>query len=891
MGQVKTPRVRRWMVVGQIVAIGVTLVAATSWMGRAVSAAPAITLPAFTSEGVSVSDNISTYANFDGGGHAYSGSALAAGGFRSNSIVTTHGAAFKWPHISEGARDNWTAPTASPITIPIPAPSGSTVAFLGSSTNGPSSGVATLTFSDNSTRTFTLTLSDWTLNGGAAPPSAGNSIVATTSIQDLTNSFTRNVTSYLFYVAPVTVPTGEALVSVTLPATVTKGVLHIFSVAAIVPSPAFTNEGISPTDHAATTANFDGAGNSYSSAALTAAGFAPGAQVTVGGFSLTWPSIAAGAPDNWPQAGQVVPIPANSAGMLGILGASVGGPSSGSATIIYTDGTAQAITLTLSDWTLNNGANSPAGGNATAATLPYFDTAAGGEQAVKNYVFLAAFQLQAGKTPLAVQLPATVNTGVMHVFAVGVIPPPTPAAPPTGSPPVFGAGDWTAYLHDGARSGFNSAETTLTPATYPSLAQAWSVAAGGSINDQPAVVNGVSYWGSWDGLLHATSATGASLWTDNLGQTNDASCDPPTAGVASSPSMGAVHDIASVFVAGGNSRFYAVNAANGVTLWSTSLGTSPSHFLWSSPLIYNGSVYEGVSSFGDCPLVAGAVIQMDENTGAVEHVLHTVPPGCTGVGVWGSVMVDPATGDLYFATGNSGGCASAEPLAESVIAVKASDLSLIGSWQIPNQPTGGDIDFGSTPTLFNATISGHSRSMLGIVNKDGVYFAFDRTNISAGPLWSLQVGNGGDCPQCGSGNIAPSAFDGSTLYVPSGNTSINGASCLGSVRALNPATGAPLWQDCLNSGTVLAPLTVTPGVVLVTAGGKLMALNATTGAQLWSFADTTSGSLFYGSAVVSNGRLYVGNMDGKFYAFSIGGSVARRPTPARRGGKAPAPRA
>ncbi len=446
-------------------------------------------------------------------------------------------------------------------------------------------------------------------------------------------------------------------------------------------------------------------------------------------------------------------------------------------------------------------------------------------------------------------------------------------------------------MHDGARSDYNSAETTLTPATYPSLAQAWAVTAGGSINDQPAVVNGVSYWGSWDGLLHATSATGASLWTANLGQTNDASCVPSTAGVASSPSMGAVNGVTSVFVAGGNARFYAVNATTGAVLWSTSLGTSPSHFLWSSPLIYKGSVYEGISSFGDCPLVAGAVIQMDENTGAVEHVLHTVPSGCTGVGVWGSVTVDAATNDLYFATGNGGSCASAEPLAESVVAVNASDLSLISSWQIPNQATGGDIDFGSTPVLFNATISGQPRSLLGVVNKDGVYFAFDRTNISAGPVWSLQVGNGGDCPQCGSGNIAPAAFDGSTLYVASGNTSVNGATCLGSVRALDPATGVPLWQDCLNSGTVLAALTVTPGVVLTTAGGKVMAFSATTGAQLWSFADTSAGSLFYGSAVVSNGRLYVGNMDGTFYAFSIGGNIARRPPPVGHGRKALAPRA
>ncbi len=885
MWQWKISRFPGWLMVGRILTLTVALVAVMGWMERPARAAATFALPAYTNEGVAVSDNISSYANYDGTGHNYSATALAAAGFRSGAIATTHGAAFQMPRFTENVPDNWTAPTATPITIPIIAPTGSAIAFLGSATSGPSSGLATLTFSDNTTQTFTLTLSDWTLNNGASAPSAGNSIAATTSYQDTASGFTRNTASYLFFVAPSAVPSGKTLASLTLPATVTQGTLHIFSIAAIVPPPAFTNEGISPSDGATTTANFDGAGNSYSGAALSAAGFAPSAPATVGGVAFTWPSVAAGVSDNWSQAGQIVPVPAVSAGFLGFLGASVSGPSSGAATITYTDGSTQSITLTFSDWTLNNGASKPASGNSIAATTPYYDTAVGGKHSVPAYVFMTAVRLMAGKIPLSVQLPTTVNTGVMHIFAVGVTPSPTGAPLPISPQPTFGAGDWTGYLHDGARSGYNGAETILTPSTYPSLKQAWSVTAGGVISDQPAVVNGVSYWGSWDGALHATSATGSSLWTVNLGQTTDTSCDPQTAGVASSPSIGAVNGVTAVFVAGGNSRFYAVSAANGSILWSTSLGTSPSHFLWSSPLVYNGGVYEGISSFGDCPLVAGAVVRMDENTGAVMNVLHTVPSGCIGVGVWGSVTVDTTTGVLYFATGNSGSCGSAEPLAESVVAAKASNLSLISHWQIPNQATGGDIDFGSTPTLFSATINGQNRALLGIVNKDGMYFAFDRTNITAGPVWSLQVGVGGDCPQCGTADISPSAFDGSELYVASGSTSINGVSCLSSVRALNPATGAPHWQDCLNAGTILAALTVTPGVVTATSGGKVLAFNTSTGALIWSFADTTTGSGFYGATVVSNGRLYVGNVDGKFFVFALPGSAPQRhPAPTKRGG-------
>jgi outer membrane protein assembly factor BamB len=858
----------------------VALAALASWSPQSIRAAPADTfsLPPYTNEGVVVNDNISTYANFDGHGHDLSAPALAAAGVSSGALFTTSGATFRIPVFGEGVNDNWLAPTTTPLTIPMVAPAGSTVAFLGAATSGPSSGVATLTFSDASTQTFTLALSDWTLNGGASAPASGNSIAATTAYQDLTNTYTRPVVSHVFLAAPVVVPAGKTLASVTLPATINRGKLHIFSVAAIVPTPAYNSEGISPADGAPSPADFDGAGDSYSSAALGAAGFAPGAHVSVGGVAFTMPTASAGASDNWSQAGQVIPLPADSMGFLGFLGASSGGQASGQATISYTDGSTQTLTLTFSDWTLNGGADRPAGGTSIAATMPYAETAAGAKLTETTYLFVTYARLLANKTPLIVALPGSTGGSSLHVFAVGVAPPLTGGGDPTTGPPQpqsLAPGAWTGYLYDAARDGYNSAETLLTQQTYPSLKKVWSVSASGPVSDQPVVANGVTYWGSWDGLLHASSATGASLWTADLGVTTDNSCDPTSAGVASSPAVGAINGQPTIFVAGGDSRLYAVNAASGGVIWSTSLGTTPSHFLWASPLIYNGAIYEGVSSFGDCPLIPGAVVKLNETTGEVQSVLHTTPAGCSGVGVWGSVTVDAVTGTLYFATGNGNTCGSAEPLAESVVAARASDLSVIASWQIPNQATGGDIDFGTTPTLFTATISGQQRALLGLVNKDGVYYAFDRTNIAAGPLWSDQIGAGGDCPQCGAGNIAPSAFDGSTLYVASGNTTINGVACQGSVQALDPATGAARWQNCL-SGHVLAALTITPGVVVATAGNSVFAFNTSTGATLWSFVDTSSSSLFYGPAAVSSGRLYVGNMDGIMYAFSIGGNTAKR---------------
>jgi hypothetical protein len=148
---------------------------------------------------------------------------------------------------------------------------------------------------------------------------------------------------------------------------------------------------------------------------------------------------------------------------------------------------------------------------------------------------------------------------------------------------------------------------------------------------------------------------------------------------------------------------------------------------------------------------------------------------------------------LYFATGNAGDCSTSEPYAEALIAVHASTLSIVSFWQIPASQLQFDEDFGSSATLFTAMVAGVSRSLLGIVGKNGLYYAFDRTNIGAGPIWMTRIAVGGSCPQCGDAAIAPSAWDGQTLYVAGGTTSINGQSCLGSVQALDPASGTPRW--------------------------------------------------------------------------------------------------
>ena len=167
------------------------------------------------------------------------------------------------------------------------------------------------------------------------------------------------------------------------------------------------------------TGNFDGVGFSYSSQALQNAGITPGKVVSFNGVSFTWPASAPGTPDNVRAQGQTIPVtPVQGATTLAFLGASGFGPSMGTATITYSDGTTQTFTLAFSDWTLSGGAAAPLNGEQVVANTTYRDSAGGMQLNQMPNVFYMGVTLQAGKTLKSVTLPATVDRGNLHVFAI-----------------------------------------------------------------------------------------------------------------------------------------------------------------------------------------------------------------------------------------------------------------------------------------------------------------------------------------------------------------------------------------------------------------------------------------------------------------------------------------
>jgi polyvinyl alcohol dehydrogenase (cytochrome) len=438
--------------------------------------------------------------------------------------------------------------------------------------------------------------------------------------------------------------------------------------------------------------------------------------------------------------------------------------------------------------------------------------------------------------------------------------------------------NWATYLGNDARTGFNGQETVITPTTAPTLKLLWTAKPLGAVSSEMVVVNNVGYYGSWDGALHATNlTTGQDYWSTPLG-TKPGSCTPLNYGITGTPTIATIGTTQMAFVAGGQDNVTAVNTSTGKVVWQTNLGNAKGQFIYGSTVVYNGSVYTGMGDFGDCPLVQGQLYQLNATTGQIQHTFNAVPNGCIGAGVWSSPAIDDATGMLYFTTGNADpkNCKGKEPLASAIVELNTTDLSLVSSWQATANGA-LDYDIGATPTLFTATIGGVTHQMIGVVSKDGNYYALDRTNLSVGPLWKATISVAGSGPETGNGSISSGSYDGTYLYQAGGITTINGQKCMGSLRAMDPNTGNFIWQICLSS-PVLDPVISSPGLVVVGWAKNMYVVNSATGQNLFTYVDTTSNARFWGAATISNGVLYDGSRSGKLFAFGVPGTPPP-PTP------------
>src|SRR5579871_5458763 len=436
------------------------------------------------------------------------------------------------------------------------------------------------------------------------------------------------------------------------------------------------------------------------------------------------------------------------------------------------------------------------------------------------------------------------------------------------TPPGGTGADWPIYLHDPQRTDATN-DTILSAANITQLTKRWTYKTGGAIEGAAAVVKGTAYIGSWDGYEYALDAkTGALKWKTFLGTIKAPNCVPPALGISS----GADVEGNVIYLGGGDNYWYALNATTGAVLWKVFTGDSSAaggHYNWSSPLIYNGYAYIGVASLGDCPLVQGQLLQVSLKTHQIVKTLNLVPDGQVGGGVWTTPSLDPATNTIYLSTATAN--LITQVLAQAIVAVDASTLSVKSYWTLPNASAVVDSDFSTTPTLFTDAAGD---PLLVAVNKNGYAYAFDRRkSLAAGPIWQQEIAIGGENPVQGGSSVSSAAVGAGRLYMAGGNSSINGVGYPSTIRALDPATGKILWEDG-EAGIVIGALVYDNGLVIADAGDMLVILNAATGKRLYTYKLDDD---IYVSPTVAQGQILTGSFSGTIYAFGLSGKTQAPP--------------
>lgn len=468
------------------------------------------------------------------------------------------------------------------------------------------------------------------------------------------------------------------------------------------------------------------------------------------------------------------------------------------------------------------------------------------------------------------------------------------------------ANNWPAFGNDSGNTA--SAQSGITKGNIRKLHKAWSTTVGGDVSARAAMVDGVVYFPDWGGNLWALDAgTGAVIWSHQLSDY----------GLAAN-----THSRTTPAVVGGKlylgtqegAYVLGIDAASGALLWKTQVESAdPAAMVTTSPAVANGIVYTGVASnqealaaFGfPCCSARGSAVALDAATGAIVWKTYTVPAGYTGGSVWGSSpVVDLARHTVFVSTGNNyshptdlmylsciaAGHAEAECLApddhvDSVLALDISTGSVkwatrLVDWAQPgiadgsddwnvacfippftNCPTnaGPDYDFGSAPNEITYQSHGGHKTIIGAGQKSGIYYALDPD--TGMELWRTQVGPGSSL-----GGIEwGSASDGTRIYVAISNYYgiPYSAGLAGSWAALDPATGAILWQTSDPNGSIdLGPVAVSKDIVYAAsmAGAPdaqtMFALDASNGSILWSYP---AGSSVIAGATIADNMVFWGS--------------------------------
>jgi polyvinyl alcohol dehydrogenase (cytochrome) len=409
--------------------------------------------------------------------------------------------------------------------------------------------------------------------------------------------------------------------------------------------------------------------------------------------------------------------------------------------------------------------------------------------------------------------------------------------------PATGAGecDWPMLGHNLARTGAYPCDTAISPETVGELELAWFHNTYDVVTATPAVVDGVAYVGDWSGRFYALDAeTGEASWTFQ------AATEPNVyAGNIVASAAVAELDGTSLVVFASGRTLYALDATTGTERWSYAVGTAdPEDFteIESSPAVFDGKVFVGVDVHNRPDQRAG-LLAVDLTTGEelwYFDLEQGQPQGCGDV--WSSPAVDTER-RLVFAGGAN--CPRSPEAwgdyVESLFALDVDTGELEWAFQ-PHGPNNDDLDFAGAPNLFRSG----GRDVVGLGNKDGVYYAVDRENGEL--LWQAEATEPG-LEEEGS-NFSTGGFIGASAYsdgVVVGGTAVGPAPFAHGIDASN---GEILWQDS-SVQAVYGATSIANGVVFMGNNDfTFRAYDLNSGDELWQHELQGVGA--GGSAVVGD---------------------------------------
>lgn len=399
----------------------------------------------------------------DNGGYAYSANLLGT-------VPSWNGIAFNL-----GPANASDAVSCSGQTITLPAGSFNSLQILGTAVDGSQSAQTfTVTYTDNSTATFTQSFSDWAF----AQHYAGESIVLGMAYRNNGGGSKDLGTSVNLYNYVFTLDQTKTVMRLTLPNNGNVVLLAValatdpvtVSLASWFNRAGMYTDGTTFTNPA--TGGLDGGGAAYSASLLTG--------------SLIWTNtLFSFGPANVTNvistAGQTITLPVGHYSLLRMLATGIqGNQASQTFSVHYTDSTASSFVQSLSDWFTPQNYT----GESKAVTMGHRNSSNGTKDNRTFYLYGYVFKLNSSKLTQSITLPSDAN---VIVTAISLVPnwPPAFTVNPFTEPAITAGQSYSGTIAT------NASDLNSDPLTYGRVSgPAWlSVSSGGVLSGTPLSTN------------------------------------------------------------------------------------------------------------------------------------------------------------------------------------------------------------------------------------------------------------------------------------------------------------------------------------------------------------------------------------------------------------------